>query len=101
LILRWFWLLVGLLAFWLFRRWLHRSAAGDRPAPGSGRPAAKASGGGRMVRDRVCNTFVPRSSAIVHRDADGEHYFCSESCRDRFLSAAPDPGRPEGPSARN
>jgi YHS domain-containing protein len=54
-----------------------------------------------MVRDRVCNTFVARSSALVHGDAEGEHFFCSDSCRNRFLAAAPDPGRPEGPTARN
>jgi len=39
-----------------------------------------------MVRDRVCNTFLPRSRALTERiDAD-EHYFCSERCRGTFLA---------------
>jgi hypothetical protein len=39
-----------------------------------------------MVRDRVCNTFLPVSEAIRVEDASGEHFFCSERCRDRFLA---------------
>ena len=36
-----------------------------------------------MVRDRVCNTFVPRARALrVVVDGREEHY-CSPECRDR------------------
>jgi YHS domain-containing protein len=47
-----------------------------------------------MVRDRVCNTFVPDGRALIER-VDGEaHYFCSERCRSSFLreSAGNPPG---------
>lgn len=45
-----------------------------------------------MVRDPVCNTYLPEDRALVERDPDGGiHHFCSTNCRDRFLEAA---GRP-------
>ena len=41
--------------------------------------------GSEMVRDRVCNTFLPRDRALTV-EQDGEaHHFCSESCRSTFL----------------
>ncbi len=85
MILRWLWLALFLAVLWFVRRVLlsmrdeaeriggHRRGGGSAPQP--------------MVRDRVCNTFLPRSRAIVERDADGEHFFCSETCRNRFLAA--------------
>jgi len=44
--------------------------------------------GNEMVRDRVCNTFLPRSSALTSRLGGEEHFFCSEQCRRRFLERA-------------
>ena len=41
---------------------------------------------GPMVRDRVCNTFIPRSRALTTRLDSDEHYFCSEDCRRKFLA---------------
>ena len=38
-----------------------------------------------MVRDRVCNTFLPRSRALLVTVDGHEHCFCSERCRARFL----------------
>jgi hypothetical protein len=38
-----------------------------------------------LVRDRVCNTFLPRARAL-YADVQGQRaYFCSESCRERAL----------------
>jgi len=38
-----------------------------------------------MVRDKVCDTFLPRSRAlVVHRDGE-DWFFCSEACRSTFL----------------
>ena len=58
---------------------------------GATRPAAPGRGptrrDGEMVRDRVCNTFLPRAGALIER-VDGEtHYFCSEGCRMRFAGS--------------
>jgi YHS domain-containing protein len=41
-----------------------------------------------MVRDRVCETFLPRSRAILVVHEGEEHFFCSEGCRSRFLAGA-------------
>jgi hypothetical protein len=43
---------------------------------------------GELVRDRVCNTFLPRSRALTLRVAGREQHFCSESCRSRALADA-------------
>lgn len=40
-----------------------------------------------LVRDRVCNTFVPRSRALAAAVAGHEEHFCSTACRDKALSA--------------
>jgi hypothetical protein len=40
------------------------------------------------VRDRVCNTFVPRSRALSAMVAGEAQHFCSAACRDAALQAA-------------
>jgi len=44
-----------------------------------------------MVRDRVCNTFVPRERALTALVAGHEMHFCSASCRDRALALSSGP----------
>jgi hypothetical protein len=39
-----------------------------------------------MVRDRVCNTFLPRERAVTAVVAGREMHFCSAACRDRALT---------------
>jgi hypothetical protein len=36
-----------------------------------------------MVRDRVCNTFLPRERAVTAIVGGREMHFCSAACRDR------------------
>jgi hypothetical protein len=51
-----------------------------RPAPESAlRPLED------LVRDRVCNTFVPRSRTVRAVVAGHEELFCSAACRDKAL----------------
>jgi YHS domain-containing protein len=70
---------MALVGWWIAR--LIRGAGGRRqPRPKAARPIE-----GKMVRDRVCNTFLPRSSAIEVHVGGQTHYFCSEACRRRFL----------------
>ncbi len=52
-----------------------------RPQAG-GEPA-----GVELVRDRVCNTFVPRDRAVQAMIAGRQEHFCSEACRDRARDA--------------
>jgi uncharacterized protein len=42
-----------------------------------------------LVRDHVCDTFLPRSSALVATVGGREQHFCSPACRDRALRLAP------------
>jgi hypothetical protein len=51
----------------------------EAPPPGSGPAAAD------LVRDRVCNTFLPRATALVAAVHGETAFFCSEACRDRAL----------------
>ena len=51
------------------------------------RPGAAAhERGGELVRDRICNTFVPRQRTIAARVDGREERFCSTACRDRALA---------------
>jgi YHS domain-containing protein len=38
-----------------------------------------------MVKDEVCNTYLPRDEAILEKTNGEEHYFCSQECRRKFL----------------
>jgi hypothetical protein len=49
-------------------------------------PADAVDAGVDMVRDRICNTFVPRSAALTAVVGGHEMHFCSRACRDRALA---------------
>ena len=70
-----------LAAFWWLRR--GKDSARDTTAPARGTPNAA----DPMVRDRVCNTFLPRSRALVVRRAGEELFFCSKSCLEKQSAA--------------
>ena len=55
-----------------------RRPSGAGPAPAARPPE-------ELVRDRICNTFVPRSRAVLAVVAGHEELFCSSSCRDKAL----------------
>jgi hypothetical protein len=59
-----------------FRRFF-AGAARTRPEP-----RLRPSGGGRLVKDPVCGMYVPEETAI----RAGEQCFCSEACRDKYVS---------------
>lgn len=68
--------------FWWLKRLLGQ---GRRPQAQRRGPAAPALEG-EMVRDRVCNTFLPRSKALSLQVGSQQEFFCSERCRDTFVS---------------
>jgi len=43
---------------------------------------------GDLVRDRICNTHIPKQRAIAARVDDRDEYFCSPACRDEALRLA-------------
>ena len=62
-------------------------APAQRPREAPPAPSAPAVGG-ELVRDRVCNTFLPRERALSATiDGQVEH-FCSAACRDQALAGA-------------
>jgi hypothetical protein len=87
---RLFLLAVGAFLVWI---WLARTlkARLSRATPATPDGPRDAEG---MVRDRVCNTFVPRTSALVLRDGDEQLFFCSEDCRAEYRREHAGPARP-------
>ena len=77
----------ALLLLRLAGRFVSGLVSGMREPEGSASPKA----GGEMVRDRVCNTFVPRERALRAVIRGQEAHFCSSACRDRALSLQPAP----------
>lgn len=68
-------------AWWLMRRFANRVAV----AESSSRHAVPRFEGA-MVRDRICQTFLPKSRALTVRQGEEEHFFCSDACRSAFLA---------------
>jgi len=66
-----------LVVLFLVRLGLRLLAAARRPRP---RPVVS---GTELVRDRVCNTFLPRERALAGEVAGRTEHFCSVACRDR------------------
>jgi hypothetical protein len=74
-------LLLRVLALLLLVRLFFRFLAGVvRGYRGEGAPRSL-----DMVRDRVCNTFLPRDRALRALVDGREEHFCSAQCRDRAL----------------
>ncbi len=62
--------------WWLRRR--QRSVKEAAPQPRAARETTDP-----MVRDRVCNTFLERSRALVVHAGGEDFFFCSKDCRDK------------------
>jgi hypothetical protein len=75
--------LLGFLAVLLVVRLVLRAVAAWLRASAPARIAAT-----DLVRDRVCNTFVPRDRALPARIDGKDEHFCSAACRDRALAEA-------------
>jgi uncharacterized protein len=73
-------LLRVVVVLFVFRLVMHTVAALFRKPATTPRQRAL---GEEMVRDRVCNTFLPRERALREVMAGEERFFCSTACRDR------------------
>jgi uncharacterized protein len=40
---------------------------------------------GMMVKDEICNTYLPKEDTLKEVIEGKEYYFCSKECRDKFL----------------
>ena len=60
-----------------------RSVLGPARRARPQRPPRRLSG--TMVKDEVCNTYLPQEDA-VRANMDGtDHFFCSRECRDKYV----------------
>lgn len=76
-------IVLGLLAGAVIRSVARSVRVPARPDPSAGGPPSYR---GEMVKDRVCDTYVPLDRAIVHVERSGDRvYFCSEACRRRYV----------------
>jgi hypothetical protein len=91
MILRGVFLVLRIVGLLLIVRMVLRALAGVSrgtipPRDAGSRPGTKAVAD--LVRDRMCNTFLPRDRAVRATVSGREEHFCSEACRDRALTAA-------------
>lgn len=42
---------------------------------------------GLMVKDEVCNTYLPKEDAFKEIVGGKEYFFCSKECRQKFLES--------------
>jgi len=40
---------------------------------------------GTMVKDELCNTYLPKEDALKEVIEGKEYYFCSKECRQKFI----------------
>jgi YHS domain-containing protein len=73
------WLIVGFLIYTVFQA--IKQSLLKPPAP----PPEKTPLGEEMVQDPECGTYVPRSDAVKAQAKGTTHYFCSATCRDKYL----------------
>ena len=55
-------------------------------APRQQTPPEKSRDGETMERDPNCGTYVPRCDAVTKKIKGVTHYFCSDKCRDSYLT---------------
>ena len=79
-------LLIRALSALMAVRLLGRFVRGVMEGMQEDEPAAPPAGT-EMVRDQVCNTFVPRGRALRATIGGREAFFCSPACRARAQAA--------------
>ena len=58
-------------------------ALGNRTIPKAERPSKSLSG--VMIKDEICQTYLPKEDAIKELKDGKEYYFCSRECQEKFL----------------
>jgi uncharacterized protein len=80
-------LALAVLAFLLFlvlRASVHAFLRGLR---GDSRTAPRRRAGlDELVKDPVCETYIPRRKAISRGSGPAVHYFCSAACADKYAA---------------
>ncbi len=66
------------IVYWLYR-FFKAVNKGTQPRRVSKRQS------GIMVKDEMCNTYLPKEDALKANYAGKDYYFCSNECRQKFL----------------
>ena len=82
-ILRLVYFIAGL---WLVRQLITWIAGQARKQGGAANRNSSASPPSHMVKDPVCGMYMDARLAVPLEIREGKFYFCSEECRDRFVS---------------
>jgi YHS domain-containing protein len=89
-----FFLALGMFAYFLIRKSLAlgRPTPRDRRDPPPSPPSSptRSYESADVVADPVCGTFVDPATAVSLTHDGNRLFFCSEACRDRFVSGAGD-----------
>jgi hypothetical protein len=73
---------VAALLFLMLRASVHAFLRGLR---GGSRPGAtQRAGRDELVKDPVCETYIPRRKAITRGSGPATRYFCSAACADKY-----------------
>jgi YHS domain-containing protein len=74
---------LAFLVFLVIRASVHAFLSGLR---GSRRPEMTRPGRDDLVKDPVCETYIPRRKAISRGNGSATRYFCSAVCADKFAA---------------
>ncbi|MGB8951458.1 MAG: YHS domain-containing protein [Candidatus Aminicenantales bacterium] len=74
-----FYFLLAYLIYQVIR--FFQSLSRRSPRPQNPRPRLS----GMMVKDQICNTYLPKEEAIREVFDGKEYFFCSKECRQKFL----------------
>lgn len=75
-----FYAIVAYVIYWVFK-FFERSGKSSQAPRSASSPQIQ----GKMVKDEVCNTYLPQEEALKEITDGQEHFFCSTECRQKFL----------------
>jgi len=76
-------IIYAILAFFVQKVFRFFLATGKKTISNTERPSKKISG--VMVKDEICQTYLPKEDAIRELKGGKEYFFCSKECQKKFL----------------
>lgn len=75
-------ILYAIFAYFISKVFRFVLAKGKKTISTSGSPSKKLSG--VMVKDEICQTYLPKEDAIREIKEGKKHFFCSKECQNKF-----------------
>lgn len=73
----------GVLVYRAVKKWFGGSSG---PGKVQGRDNVSLRADDLMVQDPQCGVYLAKHDGVSLIDGDGEHYFCSEACKEKYLA---------------